>query len=311
MSTLDIVIVNWNTGELLRECLESIQTSRLPADWTLGKIVVVDNASTDGSLNGIAQLPLPIQIISNASNRGFAAACNQGAAAGSGDVILLLNPDTRLFENSLAAPLERIKRSSLDKIGVLGVQLIDEHGAVARTCARLPRPSQFFHQAIGTSRLWPRLGHTMLEWDHATTRTVGQVMGAFFMTPRPLYEALGGLDEKFFVYFEEVDFSARALKAGWKSLYLADAQAFHLGGGSSRKVQDRRLMYSVRSRLIYAWKHFSLLGRWGTLVNALVLEPPVRILHAALSGGLDSAAATCRGYKLLMADWISHQRQKQ
>ena len=308
MKTLDIVIVNWNTGELLRECLESILTSRLPQDFALGKVVVVDNASHDNSLNGIDALPLPLEIICNAGNRGFAAACNQGAAASAGDVILLLNPDTRLFEHSLAAPLECLLAPHGDRIGVVGVQLLDEHGAVTRTCARLPRPGQFFHQAIGTSRVWPGLGHTMLEWDHATTREVGQVIGAYFMTPRTLYESLGGLDEQFFVYFEEVDYSARALAAGWKSLYLADAQAFHLGGGSSRKVLDRRLMYSIRSRLIYARKHFSTLGRWSTVFSSLVLEPPIRVLHAAATGGLANAAAVCRGYKLLATDWVSRDR---
>lgn len=310
MKTLDIVIVNWNTGELLRECLRSMLASRLPQDVALGKVVVVDNASHDDSLAGIDTIPLPLEIIRNTDNRGFAAACNQGAAAGSGDVILLLNPDTRLFEHSLAAPLERLLSPHGERVGVVGVQLLDEHGAAARTCARLPQPAQFFHQAIGTSRIWPALGQTMLEWDHATTREVGQVIGAFFMTPRALYESLGGLDEQFFVYFEEVDYSARALAAGWKSLYLVEAQAFHLGGGSSRKVLDRRLMYSIRSRLIYARKHFSTLGLLSTWFSSLVLEPPIRMLHAAATGGLSNAAAVCRGYKLLAADWLARDRRQ-
>jgi N-acetylglucosaminyl-diphospho-decaprenol L-rhamnosyltransferase len=305
MKTVDIVIVNWNTGELLGECLRSMLVCRLPQDFALGKVVVVDNASHDDSLSGIDAIPLPLKLIRNTANRGFAAACNQGAAAGSGDVILLLNPDTRLFEHSLAAPLERLLSPRGEKIGVVGVQLLDEQGAVARTCARLPRPGHFFHQAIGTSRVWPVLGQTMLEWDHASSREVGQVIGAFFMTPRALYDSLGGLDEQFFVYFEEVDYSARALAAGWKSLYLVEAQAFHLGGGSSRKVLDRRLMYSIRSRLIYARKHFSMLGRWSTWLSSLTLEPPIRMLHAAATGGLPNAAAVYRGYKLLISDWLS------
>lgn len=308
MKTLDIVIVNWNTGNLLRECLASIVISRLPLGVAFGKIVIVDNASTDHSLNNIDRSVLPLEIIRNTSNLGFAAACNQGAKAGNGDVILMLNPDTRLFENSLVAPLQRLLNQQDDKIGVVGVQLIDEHGSITRTCARLPRPSQFFHQAIGSSRIWPALGHTMLEWDHTSTREVGQVMGAFFMTPRALYESLQGFDERFFVYFEEVDYSARALAAGWKSLYLADTQAFHLGGGSSRKVMDKRLMYSIRSRLIYATKHFSTFGRWSTLISSLILEPPFRLLHAAATGGLANAMAVCRGYKLLAADWFARDR---
>jgi len=308
MKTLDIVIVNWNTGGLLRDCLKSILTCRIPKGFALTKVVVVDNASCDDSLNDIDALPLPLKIIRNSSNLGFAAACNQGAASGSGDAILLLNPDTQLFESSLTAPLERLLTSKAEKIGVVGVQLIDEFGAVTRTCARLPRPSHFFHQAIGSSRVWPSLGQTMLEWDHSTTREVGQVIGAFFMTPRVLYESLGGLDEQFFVYFEEVDYSARALAIGWKSLYLAKTHAFHLGGGSSRKVLDRRLMYSIRSRLIYAKKHFSKLGYWSTLFSSLVLEPPIRMLHAVVAGGPSNGAAVCRGYRLLAADWVSRRR---
>jgi hypothetical protein len=298
--TLSIVVVNWNTGTMLRECLASIGSARLPSGWRLERVVVVDNASEDGSSDDLPDVGGVIEVVRNPANRGFAAACNQGAARCRSTLLLFLNPDTRLFDNSLAAPVSCLVSPAHAMVGIAGIQLLDERGEVARSCSRFPRGLHFLSQALGLNRHWPRLSQAMLEWDHLETREVDQVIGAFFMIRRSLFVALNGFDERFFVYFEEVDLCRRARAAGWRSLFVAQAQAFHLGGGSSRGVLDRRLMYSLRSRLLYARKHF---GRSETVVTygaTLLVEPFARTLHALLRGRPGEVSAVWRGYALLL-----------
>ena len=109
--SLDVIIVNWNAGPLLRRCLTALTEARSPS-FTLARVVVVDNASSDGSLDGLSDLSLPLQIVRNASNRGFGAACNQGAAGSTSDFLLFLNPDVYVTVNALSVRCIRRSRST-------------------------------------------------------------------------------------------------------------------------------------------------------------------------------------------------------
>jgi N-acetylglucosaminyl-diphospho-decaprenol L-rhamnosyltransferase len=284
--TLSIVIVNWNSGALLRECLDSIGASaaQLPPGCALQQVVVVDNGSRDGSDQHLALQGARLHLLRNTDNRGFAAACNQGAAGLVADVILFLNPDTRLFADSLAAPLQLLQQPNHARTGIVGIAMVDDSGQVVPSCARYPRAWHFASHAIGLDRLWPRTGHYMLEWNHADTRQVDQVIGAFFMIRRRVFEALRGFDERFFVYFEEVDLAWRARQAGWASVYLAEASAYHKGGGTTEAVKDVRLFYSLRSRLLYGRKHYAWPERLLLWTTSFVLEPLTRMLHLGLAG---------------------------
>jgi len=124
----------------------------------------------------------------------------------------------------------------------------------------------------------------MTDWDHVETRQVDQVIGAFFLVRRSVFEELQGFDERFFVYFEEVDFSRRAQQKGWQSFYLADTQAFHAGGGTSGQVKAKRLFYSLRSRTLYSFKHFSLVNAVTVLLATLCAELFSRSLLAIVRG---------------------------
>lgn len=298
---VDIIIVNWNSGKQLCNCLQSIAATT-KVNWRLGKVVVVDNASTDGSAKDITtNYNLPLIIIYNDTNRGFAAACNQGAKECKADYILFLNPDTVLFENSLSVPLEFMERPENQNIGIVGIQLVDDKGPVSRTCARFPTPARFFVKMLGLDRLFPNffLGHFMKEWDHGNTREVDHVMGAFFLVRRTLFEILNGFDERFFVYLEDLDFSLRASERGWKSFYLADAQAYHKGGGTSEQVKAKRLFYSLRSRILYSYKHFNWLSATLLMLGTMIVEPLSRIAFciARRSGG--DIVETCKAYFML------------
>lgn len=297
---LDIIIVNWNAGNQLQDCLESIEAMHRDG-FELNRVVVVDNASTDGSADCLEDIDLPLVVIRNVQNMGFAAACNQSAKDSKADYLLFLNPDTRLFKDSLIKPLAFMEQPENQQIGIVGIQLVDEIGRIARTCARFPTPVMFFSKMFGLDRLFPRYfpSHFMREWDHAETCEVDQVMGAFFLIRRKLFKNLGGFDERFFVYFEEVDLSCRANNAGWKTVYLADAQAYHKGGGTSEQVKSTRLFYSSRSRILYGYKHFNWLSATALMLGTLMLEPVARLGLATFNRSWLQVEETLKGYAML------------
>ncbi len=307
-ASLDIVIVNWNAGALLSECLRSLSAAESPA-FVLRRVVVVDNASTDGSANNLAFPNLPLVIVRNPTNRGFAAGCNQGAADSAADYLLFLNPDMRLQANSLARPLAYLEASANQTVGIVGIQLLDETGAISRSCARFPRPAHFYTKMLALDKIWPARfpGQTMHEWDHRETRAVDQVIGAFFLTRRALFAELGGFDERFFVYFEEVDFALRARRRGHASVFLADAQAVHKGCGTTDQIKATRLFYSLRARILYGYKHFGTGAATMLTLATLLLEPLARLGLAAAQRSWAQIGETLGGYGKLwrtLPQWL-------
>lgn len=297
---LDIIIVNWNAGSLLQDCVRSIGEARRDG-FRLGRVVIVDNGSRDGSLDGLAPAELPLKIIRNPDNRGFAAACNQGAHGVHADYLLFLNPDTCLFADSLSAPLAYMEATQNQSVGICGIQLIDENNEVSRSCARFPTPRMFFSKIFGLDRLFPGFfqSHFMDEWGHKESREVDHVIGAFFLVRRRLFEQLNGFDERFFIYLEDLDFSLRAKKSRWASHYLSDARAYHKGGGTSEQVKARRLFYSLRSRILYGYKHFTPLQATLLLVSTLCFEPLTRLTFHLLQGAFKGTGETISGYLML------------
>ena len=232
---MDVVIVNWNAGIQLRQCVDSLLVND---NNEIKRIIVIDNGSTDGSADSIEDLPR-VMLVRNNDNLGFAAACNVGALVGDSPYILFLNPDTRVEANSLSVPLGFMKCPENSGVGVCGIQLVDERGVVSRTCARFPTLRRLTISALGLDKL-PGLrssGVRMNNREHESTRCVDQVMGAFFLIRRNLFLSCHGFDERFFVYFEEVDLSLRTKMSGHESWYLTEAQAFHAGNGTSQQVE--------------------------------------------------------------------------
>lgn len=304
-SRFDIVTVNWNSGDLLRQCIGSLPAAvpaAAAAGFALDRLVVVDNASADGSSDALDGGPPPT-LLKNRENRGFAAACNQGAAGSRADYLLFLNPDTRLGPASLAPALAFLDAPENAGIGILGIRLVDADGLCQRSCARAPTPGRLAAQAVGLDRIWPSrfAPHFMTEWDHADTRPVEQVMGAFLLIRRRLFEELGGFDERFFVYFDDVDLCLRARLAGWGVVHFAGASAYHRGCGTTDGVRDLRLFYALRSRLLYAGKHFGPGGRALAAAATLLAEPLARLGFALLSRSAADARAVLRGTALLWA----------
>lgn len=297
---LDVVVVNWNAGKALRQCLESLAAAAQDG-FDLNQVVVVDNGSSDGSASQLRGIALPLTIIENGENRGFAAACNQGARNSQADYLLFLNPDTVVFGDTLAKSMQWMASQEAETVGILGVQLLDDDGKVSRSCARFPKASMFLAKMLGLNRVVRRYipEHFYAEWDHKDSRYVDQVMGAYFLVRKSLFQYLGGFDERFFVYFEEVDFSLQARRSGWMTYFLASAQCFHRGCGTTDQIKARRLFYSLHSRILYAFKNMGKAQAWGLLLATLFIEPLTRIFQAISRFSAAQAAEAANGYWLL------------
>ena len=288
------IVVNWNSGAHLMECLASLRGQC--------RAIVVDNASTDGSCDGVGDLDEVTLVVAD-ENLGFGKACNLGARHAHTQYLLFLNPDARLLTGTLDRALIQMMSEDHRHIGICGVQLLDETAKVARSCARLPTPGRLLAQAFALNRVIPTLGHFMNEWPHDSTREVDQVIGAFFLVRRDVFVQLGGFDERYFVYFEEVDFTYRARQAGWKTLYLADVQAFHAGGGTSNQIKAQRLFYVLRSRILYAHKHFSRLGCLTVCLATLLVEPFSRSALSIIRQSWSAFKETWQAY-LMLWRWL-------
>lgn len=297
--SISIVVVNWNSGAQITACIDSIERHGC---GLVDQTVVVDNGSSDGSDESVDGRQ-NVTLVRARSNLGFGKACNRGASLINTKYLLFLNPDATLDPDSLPKVLAYMEQPSNSQVGICGLQLRDENGNISRSCTRFPTAGSFIAHVTGLARLFPKLGYFMHEWDHAETRRVDHVIGAFFLVRRDLYTALNGFDEAFFVYLEDLDFSYRAHKEGWLCVYLTDAQAFHLGGGTSDQVKSRRLFYSVRSRLLYAYKHFSFVAATGVLLATLLIEPVSRSVLAVMRGSWDSLKETWSGYIMLLR-WL-------
>lgn len=294
---LDIIIVNWNAGPQLEECVKSVLHHE---QGSVSRLIVVDNGSTDGSPETIDQVP-KVEIIRTGKNLGFAAACNIGAAQCNAPYLLFLNPDTKLEPGSLSFPLKFMERPENASVGICGIQLFDENGMVSRTCARFPTLGRLTASALGLNKL-PGLhgaGVRMDDWDHLRTSRVDQVMGAFFLIRRKVFDSVGGFDERFFVYLDDVDLSYRAKLAGFDSCYLIEARAFHAGGGTSRQVKARRLFYSLRSRLLYGFKHFPRWQAWTLVIVTGLLEPLTRTAWCLAHADREGVRNTWSAYRML------------
>ena len=183
------------------------------------------------------------------------------------------------------------------------MQLVEEDGHIARSCTRFPSLKTFAVNAFGLNKLpfstFKSMHMHMGDWDHLSTREVDQVIGAFYFMRRDLFEQLRGFDERFFVYFEDLDLAYRTKQAGYKSMYLADTQAFHAGGGTSNQVKATRLFYSLRSRLIYSFTHMSKPEAIGITLVTLIVEPLSRTVLSLAKGSMADVKNTWAGYGML------------
>jgi len=250
MNRTGIVIVTYNSQEVIDHCLDSCEG--LP-------VVVVDNASTDNTCELVRRRPA-VQLISNAANRGFGAAANQGVNVLDTDFILLLNPDIEL--QTSIAPL--IDACSRDGVGIAGGRLVDARGddQTGFTLRRFPTPAALAFEVLGINRLLPwnpvNRRYRCLDVSLNQPAEADQPPGAMLMFRRDVWQRLGGFDTHFHpIWFEDVDFAKRAKDLGLKIQYVPEVIANHQGGHSIATLDEScRTVYWYASLLRYASKHF-------------------------------------------------------
>ncbi|GAA4020374.1 glycosyltransferase family 2 protein [Streptomyces sp. NBC_01352] len=283
--TVDIVIVNWNAGHHLGNCLRSIAR----ADQSVlhvGKVVVVDNASSDGSDWNLHVTGLPLRWVRNTENHGFARACNQGAALCDSEFLLFLNPDTELCPDTLRITGEALRTPGAAGFGIFGAHMVDEQGRPQVSCSRFPNPRIYVGRMTGLDRLAPALfpTHHMRPEEVPRSGPVDQVIGAFFLVRRPLFTELNGFDDGYFLYLEEVDFALRARRLSWPSYYIKEARVHHVGQVSSVQLGPWRHYLLLCSRTRYMFRHWPKYQAWLITALSLSVEPVARMVGAALRG---------------------------
>lgn len=235
---ISLIIVSYNTRDMLRQSLESIWTHKGNKRC---EVFVVDNASMDGSANMVEKEFTWVQLICSSKNLGFAAGNNLAMHKSRGRYVVLLNPDARLTEGALEKSFEHMETCS--EIGILGGQMIRPDGKLEPSARMLPSLFNKVLHLTGLSSRFPKsriCGRVDYSWwDHSEPRSVGWVVGAFFMIRRETLEQIGLLDERYFLYFEEIDFCRRAKQAGWDVVFFPYARVVHWGGQSSLQSQGK------------------------------------------------------------------------
>jgi GT2 family glycosyltransferase len=295
---VDIIIVNWNSGDYLEKCVNSIFS--VNNRTYVKNIFIIDNNSRDSSLESIKPHD-KIQIIQNKENLGFAKACNQGFKLSKAPYILLLNPDTQLLDFTFQDCISFMEKNQ--DIDILGCRLLNDKREITPSCARFPTPGKLFVDSTGLSKILPSVFNPailMTDWNHETSRFVDQVMGAFMFMRHSIFDKVGFFDERFFVYFEDLDFSKRLSTTGGKSFFNADISAIHSGKGTTETVKPFRLFLNLRSRLQYAKKHFTVSGYFLVWLGTYFIEPISRVSYLFFSGKFSEIKSVLKGYKMLL-----------
>jgi GT2 family glycosyltransferase len=253
---LSVIILNWNTRTLLQECL---QTLTQPQSGIHVQIIVADNASEDGSREMVLALFPGVILHVNSTNVGFGAGNNAALPLATGRYVLFLNSDTKVVENALPTLVQYADANP--DIGILGPKLLNADGSLQYSCRRYPRLATGFFRNTPLGRLFPKnrfaSDYLMQDWDHATPRDVDWVSGAALFIRRALLDKIGGFDEEFYMYCEDVDLCWRANHASSRVTYLPDAVVYHYIGKSSDMVPTRMTYEFHRSQYLFYKKHYA------------------------------------------------------
>ncbi len=251
---LSIIIVNTNEWRWLQPCLASVYKETQGISF---EIIVVDNASTDGSLSSIARDFPEVKVVKNLENRGFAASNNSGIRLAHGEYVLLLNPDTEVIDKAILKAVKFLDERP--EAGIVGCKLRLPDGTVQVSVRGFPTIPNVFFESTFLYRIFPRskrIGqYYMSYFDYNSELKVDWACGAFLLIRRAIFDTIGLLDEQFFLYSEEMDFCYRATKAGYATWYIPQAEVFHRWGGLNA-VSPRVVLWMHGSHLLYFRKHF-------------------------------------------------------
>ncbi len=253
---LSIIIVSWNAKNHLLKCLKSLaQTSGVATM----EIIVVDNASTDGSPELVEGSFPHVRLIRNSANLGFAKANNIGMRVSKGRYFGLINSDVEVLDNCLVRLIKHMDQNP--RLGMTGPSVFGGDGKIQRSCRGFPGVWNMFCRCLALDHLFPSCqcfnGYQLLNWNQDTERLVDILSGCFWLVRREAVEQVGGLDEGFFMYGEDMDWCRRFRNAGREVMFVPSARAIHYGGASSSNAPVRFYIEKQRADLQYWKKHHS------------------------------------------------------
>jgi len=267
---LSILIVNYKNSATLPDCLDSIYKTTLGLKF---EVIVVDNSSGDRGIKTVQEKFPQIRLIKNHANKGFAKANNQAMEVSRGKALLFLNPDTRLTENATQAMIAQLKPGSLT--GAVGPKVLNPDGSLQYSCRTFPTVwTGLFNRYSLFSRLFPNNQYTrrylMTDYDHKESREVDWVSGCCMMVPKSTFLKVGGFDEKYFLFNEDVDLCHTLKHHGYKTLYFPQAKIYHDITSSNSKVPQQIILKRHLGMSHYIEKHFTGNPILGFLIHVMI-----------------------------------------
>ncbi len=316
MLDVSVIIVNWNTKDLLRNCIKSICREAGNISY---EVVVVDNASSDGSAEMVKDEFPQVRLLGEQCNRGYAGAINDGIAVAEGRYVLVLNSDTLICDSAIEKTVRCADKHP--EAAVVGCQVRESSNNVQMTCFRFPSFLNLFLDTLGLNKIFPRNAffgrEQILWWPRDSERQVDVVSGMYMLVRREAIEQVGPMDESYFLYFEETDWCYRFSKAGWTMLFWPGARIIHVGGGSHSTDQNAVEAYAQfqKSRLLFFKKRYNrfvyslvwLLVITHTLLRYLYWT--MRRFVKSVSGGIASYESVEVKKRRLVLSYLLYSRQ--
>ncbi len=297
LPALSVVIVNWNTCELLADCLGSVYETAVNLRF---EVFVVDNASADGSAEMVRDRYPEVHLIENQENVGFARANNQAICRCRGRYVLLLNSDTEVHTGALDGMMQFMEEHS--QAGGCGPRLLDTDGSLQVSAYPMLTPEREFWRLMFLDQLWRRASYTQERWDPYTAHPVDVIIGACLLLRRAALEEVGLLDENYFMYTEEVDLCYRLAQAGWGLWWVPWASVTHHGGASSRRIAEEMYIQLYRSKARF-YRKFGGRHRVGRYMFLMRMAYVARLAIATVCAPFStSLGAQARLFRRLLAE---------
>lgn len=301
---LSIIIVSWNAKKFLLECLGSIGAQNIEGL----EIIVVDNASSDGSPQAVKELFPQVKVIPCPVNHGFAKANNIGIKESSGKYVCLINSDVLVLDGCLEKMLSYMEIHP--QAGLAGPMVLNGDMTLQRSCRKFPTLTNTLLTALGFESVLKDL----IFFPHDREREVEVISGCFLLARRKAVDKVGLLDERFFFYSEDKDWCKRFYNAGWKAVFLPEARAIHFGGSSSANAPVRFYIEMQKANLQYWRKHHGMISQ-GVLRTFILIHQIIRILRGALLYALKPNGRTDTAHKIKRSveclKWLFGLKMKQ
>jgi GT2 family glycosyltransferase len=254
--SVSVIIVSWNARDYLMQCLKSLspEVCRYPME-----VIVVDNASSDGSAESVENRHPGVRVIRNTANLGFAKANNIGISKSSGRYLCLVNSDVKILKDCITHLVDYCEQQP--DVGMVGPRIYGGDGKLQRSCRGFPTLWNMFCRALALDTLFPQsklfTGYSLSHWSQDAIRSVDILSGCFWLVRRDALSQVGLLDESFFMYGEDMDWCKRFWIKDWKLVFVPTAEAIHFGGASSANAPVRFFIEMQRANLQYWRKHHS------------------------------------------------------